>query len=189
MRYQVLWYNEDTMPYHLYIKTHKTSGKKYFGFTKNDPFSYKGSGYDWLPHLREFGNDVETEVFGTFEDKATCAKAARKFSEENDIAKSNLWLNRISETLGGGTSNGVKCRKTMFEKYGKDYYRRIASFGREQMPEEQKEILRQHPKCIAGGKANQGKVRLKVICPHCKKEGANNVMSRWHFNNCKNMAM
>lgn len=31
---------------------------------------------------------------------------------------------------------------------------------------------------------NLGKLRQKVTCPHCGKEGANNTMSRWHFNNC-----
>ena len=33
---------------------------------------------------------------------------------------------------------------------------------------------------------NLGKVRVKVTCPHCNKAGANNTMSRWHFDNCKN---
>lgn len=28
--------------------------------------------------------------------------------------------------------------------------------------------------------------RKKVKCPHCGKEGAINVMNRWHFNNCNN---
>jgi group I intron endonuclease len=31
---------------------------------------------------------------------------------------------------------------------------------------------------------NLGKLRQKVTCPYCGKEGANNTMSRWHFNNC-----
>lgn len=31
---------------------------------------------------------------------------------------------------------------------------------------------------------NLGKIRQKVKCPHCGKEGANNTMSRWHFDNC-----
>lgn len=31
---------------------------------------------------------------------------------------------------------------------------------------------------------NLGKIRKKVKCPHCGKEGANNTMSRWHFENC-----
>jgi len=25
----------------------------------------------------------------------------------------------------------------------------------------------------------------KVICPHCGKEGGDNVMKRWHFDNCR----
>jgi hypothetical protein len=33
---------------------------------------------------------------------------------------------------------------------------------------------------------NLGKIRLKVTCPHCNKRGANNTMSRWHFDNCRN---
>lgn len=31
----------------------------------------------------------------------------------------------------------------------------------------------------------QEKMRKKVTCPHCKKEGKMGPMSRWHFNNCK----
>ena len=32
---------------------------------------------------------------------------------------------------------------------------------------------------------NFGLKREKVCCPHCGKIGANNTMSRWHFDNCK----
>ncbi len=35
------------------------------------------------------------------------------------------------------------------------------------------------------GKTNLGKIREKVECPYCKKQGAMNTMSRWHFDNCK----
>lgn len=30
-----------------------------------------------------------------------------------------------------------------------------------------------------------GKKHPKVICPHCSKLGASNLMKRWHFDNCK----
>lgn len=35
--------------------------------------------------------------------------------------------------------------------------------------------------------ANRGKARThnKVTCPHCGKEGGDNVMKRWHFDNCR----
>ena len=35
------------------------------------------------------------------------------------------------------------------------------------------------------GKSNKGKTRIKIECPHCNKQGANNTMRRWHFDNCK----
>ena len=30
-----------------------------------------------------------------------------------------------------------------------------------------------------------GKGKPKLICPHCNKKGGSNVMTRWHFSNCK----
>lgn len=46
----------------LYVKTHNKTGLKYLGYTKRDPFKYKGSGYCWVPHIRKHGNDVSTEI-------------------------------------------------------------------------------------------------------------------------------
>lgn len=33
--------------------------------------------------------------------------------------------------------------------------------------------------------SNMKKSKPIVICPHCNKLGGSNLMSRWHFNNCK----
>jgi hypothetical protein len=41
-------------------------------------------------------------------------------------------------------------------------------------------------KKINPGLKNLGKIRKKVKCPFCDKEGAMNTMSRFHFDNCKN---
>jgi hypothetical protein len=172
-------------PIHLYIKTHRVTGKKYFGQTKKDPFEYPGSGTKWGQHLREHGNDVHTEVIGTFVDRDSCKIVARKFSVENDIVKSEVWLNLIPETLGGSNMNGKKVRDSLLAKYGPDYYKNIAKMNRSEKREATKEKLRNHPNCIAGGKAQLGAVRLKVTCPSCGKIGAMNTMSRWHFDNCR----
>jgi len=32
---------------------------------------------------------------------------------------------------------------------------------------------------------SKGKLRKKIVCPHCSKEGGEGIMYRWHFNNCK----
>jgi hypothetical protein len=31
----------------------------------------------------------------------------------------------------------------------------------------------------------KGKVRKKIICPYCNKDGGEGIMRRWHFENCK----
>lgn len=53
-------------------------------------------------------------------------------------------------------------------------------------------FTKEHRKKISESKkgsipANKGKSEKKVICPYCNKEGGNNAMKRWHFNNCKNI--
>lgn len=35
-------------------------------------------------------------------------------------------------------------------------------------------------------KKQKGVKRPIVTCPHCGKQGADRIMGRWHFNNCKN---
>lgn len=34
-------------------------------------------------------------------------------------------------------------------------------------------------------KSKLGKKRPRIVCPHCKKEGATGMMQRWHFENCR----
>ena len=49
--------------YYLYIKTHNTTGLKYLGQTsKQNPYTYCGSGKDWVKHLNEHGYNVHTEI-------------------------------------------------------------------------------------------------------------------------------
>jgi hypothetical protein len=36
-----------------------------------------------------------------------------------------------------------------------------------------------------GGRAGKGKPKAKTQCPHCKRMIANNVIHRWHNDNCK----
>lgn len=175
-------------PIHLYIKTHKITGKKYFGKTVTDPFSYRGSGKEWLQHLKEYGNEVRTEILGVFEDRELAKSVARKFSTDNDIVRSDAWLNLIPETLGGWNMDGKKSRDSLLAKYGSGYYRDIAIKSRQNrsaVSEVTKEKIRSHPNQKIGGRSCIGLIRPKVTCPHCGKNGANNTMSRWHFDNCR----
>ena len=91
------------MSIYLYIKTHQTTGLKYFGKTvQDDPYKYKGSGTYWKSHLKKHGNLVDTEVLGYFT-KDEVEPIALKFSKDNNIVESEEWANLIEENgLDGG---------------------------------------------------------------------------------------
>lgn len=82
---------------HLYVKTHRITGLKYFGKTTGDPFTYLGSGVYWRNHLKAHGEDVETEIVRSFEDVDACREFAVKFSADHDIVKSDSWANLMPE--------------------------------------------------------------------------------------------
>lgn len=82
----------------LYIKTHNTTGLKYFGkTTRNNPEKYNGSGIYWKRHIKKYGNDVTTTIFGKFDDIDLCMATALKFSIDNDIINSTKWANLRNE--------------------------------------------------------------------------------------------
>lgn len=98
-------------PTYLYVKTHKTTGLKYFGKTTGDPYLYQGSGIRWLKHLRLHGNDVNTTIVGFFTDRTECEKVAVQFSVKNKIVESKEWANMIIENgLDGGDTGGKLTR-------------------------------------------------------------------------------
>jgi hypothetical protein len=91
---------------HLYIKTHKETGLKYFGKTYKDPKKYKGSGKYWKRHLEKYGNSVHTEVIASFEDELESSEFALKFSIDNKIIESREWANLINENGLDGAPKG-----------------------------------------------------------------------------------
>ncbi len=84
-------------PVHLYVKTHNVTGLKYFGRTAENPETYPGSGAFWRRHLAEYGDNVTTEVVGTYTDGASLRAACESFSTENDVVNSVEWANLIPE--------------------------------------------------------------------------------------------
>jgi len=90
---------------YLYLKTHKKTGLKYLGKTINDPYSYSGSGTDWIPHLKEHGDDVDTVVLFQTEDKAEFKKVAKRYSKELNIVESEEFANRMPEQGQGGMND------------------------------------------------------------------------------------
>ena len=104
----------------LYIKTHNKTGLKYFGKTIRDPYKYKGSGTRWLYHLKKHGNDVITEIYGSYTNVIEAKQAAKEFSIRHNIVESDEWANIIPENLEGaqlfGALNG-RYKKPMTEEH------------------------------------------------------------------------
>ncbi len=97
-------------PTYLCIKTHTTTGLKYFcKTTKTDPYSYTGSGDYWLKHLSVHGKKFSTEVLGFFSNKEECIRIATEFSIKHNIVESKEWANfKIENGIDGGSDVGHK---------------------------------------------------------------------------------
>lgn len=92
-------------PTYLYIKTHNKTGLKYFGKTVKDPYKYGGSGVYWRKHLKKYGDDVTTEIYGYYNDASLCKQAAIDFSLQHNIVESETWANLRIEELDGGDAS------------------------------------------------------------------------------------
>jgi hypothetical protein len=99
------------MTIYLYKKTHNKTGFKYLGKTIQDPHLYKGSGKDWLPHIKQYGYDVTTEILKECSSHDELVTWGRYYSDLWDVVKSNEWANRITETGGGDGSHWKGKRK------------------------------------------------------------------------------
>lgn len=98
-------------PTALLVMEHNITGLKYFCKTTvlNRVHRYKGSGVEWLKHLREHGFNVNVGVLGFYVEEKRCLDAAKKFSEENNIVDGNEWANAIPETgRNGGCMSGER---------------------------------------------------------------------------------
>ena len=161
-------------PTYLYIKTHNTTGLKYFGKTTSNRQRYRGSGKYWISHIKKHGYDVTTEIVGYFTDEISCMLYALEFSYMNDIVNSAEWANYQPESgIDGGDTISYK---TDEERTATNEKRRI-TFSK--MSAEEKEKIR--AKNSSGVK--------KYIAEHLdehKERSANTVAKRkasgmpWH---------
>lgn len=93
---------------YLYVKTHNVTGLKYLGKTKQNPYTYRGSGKYWKAHINKHGYDVTTEIIGTFNTNKELKIISIKYSIQNNIIESNQWANlKLEEGDGGDTSNFI----------------------------------------------------------------------------------
>jgi hypothetical protein len=96
--------------YYLYVKTHRITGLKYLGQTKQDPFIYSGSGKYWKSHLKKHGVDINTEIIKECQTKDELKNWGAHYSNLWNVVESNEWANLMPE-LGDGAMPGYKRTK------------------------------------------------------------------------------
>lgn len=90
---------------HIYLKTHNVTGLMYLGKTKQDPYTYKGSGVRWLNHLAKHGNSVTTEILFSTDDPALVKEKGLEYSTKWDIVNSRNFANLVEESGSGGDTS------------------------------------------------------------------------------------
>jgi hypothetical protein len=106
--------------YYLYVKTHKTTGLKYLGFTKQNPFTYLGSGVYWRRHLTTHGFEIDTEILFETTNKNEIKLVGEEYSKKWNIVDSDQWANLKPETGEGGLSSHSHESKEKIRRYQKN---------------------------------------------------------------------
>ena len=102
------------MTIYLLKKTHPKTGLMYLCKTVRNPFKYKGSGKDWLPHLRQYGDDHYTEIIQECQSKEEFKYWGRYYSRlwnivtAQDDYGNKIWANQKIEGGDGGSQKGAK---------------------------------------------------------------------------------
>lgn len=96
--------NTSMTTYYLYKKTHKITNLKYLGFTRKNPYKYKGSGIKWLAHVSKHGYNVETEILCETIDRNQIQQLGEYYSKLWNVVESSEWANLKPE---GGEGGGV----------------------------------------------------------------------------------
>ena len=114
---QSLLNNSMTTVYYLYKKTHKITNLQYLGFTKKDPYKYKGSGTRWLFHLKKHGYDIETEILHETTNRDKIQQLGEYYSKLWNVVYSAEWANLKPETGEGGGVPGMNKGKSRPEEH------------------------------------------------------------------------
>lgn len=201
--------------YHLYIKTHKITGLRYLGKTKQDPYTYFGSGTYWMAHLNKHGYEVTTEILKECTNNEEIKQWGLYYSELYNIVESAEWANLKPESGDGGIpseamraqiSASLRGRKQSTEsiekrrnsnrkprpsmqgrKWTTDHCAAISrgNVGRKKSTTENMRGNKSESHKKNISLGKKGKKLAVVTCPHCDKTGGRGNMNRYHFGFCK----
>lgn len=201
------------MYYTIYKTTNLINGKYYFGKhqTENLQDNYLGSGVTISEAIEKYGKvNFSKEIIHIFEDEISMnlkeielitdaiindplsynltggGEGGPHFKgrHHSNETKENIRIIRtgvkhLAETKLKCSDNNWSKRDPVAQK------EHSIKNGKLLKSEDHRESIRQAALISLNGKKNLGKIREKIKCPYCIKEGSKQSMVRWHFDNCK----
>jgi len=170
--------------------------KLYFGKTIQNINKYKGSGKDWVVHLKEHNMGYDDLFTYKFKNKEICSWFAIQFSLQNDIRKNKKYFNLKLENGRDGFIEGQSRKQETKDKISK----KLKGKKKKPMSEETKQKLsiinkgkkmkeetKRKLSILNSGKNHPqyGKKKnvKKTFCAFCNKSYDNgNYIKNNHFN-------
>lgn len=200
--------------YYLYVKTHKKTGLKYLGYTRQNPFTYSGSGTDWKSHLKTHGYKIHTDILFQSSIKKEVIQLGIFYSNLWNILTAadnfgdKIWANKILETGSGegrksGThmskesielirtkATGRKQSSDTIEKRSKAMIERFKTHSQWNKNVLLSSIYTKDELSVKYGRTGEknnsyGKPVPKKECPHCGKNVDIRNFARSHGDRCK----
>lgn len=184
---------------HLIKRAIKRYGKENFSKTILEFFSTREEMYNREQQIITSGFLLREDVYnialggcgGSMKQNQKPFK--QKHSQQSkDLISQNTYLRRISK------EKREEMKLTHWSKTRPEEQREHAKYAAscrtawnphsDEVKHKISETLKQRNKIMKQNNTphpNVGIVRIKIICPFCHKQGAANVMKRFHFNNCK----
>lgn len=92
--------------YYLYVKTHRITGLNYLGQTRQNPYTYSGSGIYWKNHLAAHGKEHDTKIIKECHTKENIKVWGEHYSKLWNVVESKDWANLKPENGEGGAYFG-----------------------------------------------------------------------------------
>ena len=184
--------SKDIYTHFVYKTTNQITGQYYIGkhSTTNPNDGYLGSGTRLNRAIKKYGRkNFKVEVLREF-DSSELAYEYEALIVTNEMIKSDECYNMCLGGEGGNLLIKTKEHRRNISKsktgkcLSKEHIEaiRLGNLGNTPV---NKGVPHTKEARIKMSKKKLGIPRKKVECPHCSKIGADNVMKRWHFDNCK----
>ena len=168
---------------YIYVKQ-SPKGLLYLGKTIQDPYKYEGSGLRWQNHLKAHNlkpNDLQTWILHETINQDEVKELGLYYSNLFNVVKSDNWAN-MKEEIGDGGFGSKEAHPWFGRKKTLEHRQKLTITSKGNKSGLGK--VKSEETKLKLSIAQKGKKKRDAECPHCGKKGNENVMHRWHFDNC-----